>query len=106
MKTMRKYFILLGATLGLFALASCQKEIDIQAPEKNANKHIPFALNAEIVETRTTLDASSWQMAWENGDVLYAVTKDGLWGKPYSEDNEGSSIAEFTFSNGSFATSN
>lgn len=104
MKTMKKISILLGATLGLFALASCQKEVDIQTPENNANKHIPFALNAEIAETKTTLDASTWQMAWENGDVLYAVTKDGLWGIPYTDDNAGNSIAEFTYSDGSFTT--
>ncbi len=101
---MKKYFILLGATLGLFALASCQKEVDILTPENNANNHIPFALNAEIVETRTTLDASSWQMAWAEGDVIYAVTTDGLWGLPYSQDTPGESIADFTYSGGSFTT--
>lgn len=104
MKTMKKISILLGATLGLFALASCQKEVDIQTPEKNANKHIPFALNAEIAETRTTVDAETWEMAWEEGDVIYAVTTDGLWGLPYNQDNDGASIANFTYSDGSFTT--
>ena len=104
MKTMKKYSILLGAAFSLFALASCQKEVDVKTPEsENANKHIPFVLKADT-PTRTTLDADTWEMAWEEGDVLYAVTTDGLWGKPYNQDNSGATIANFTYSEGTFSS--
>lgn len=101
---MKKYSILLGAALGMLALASCQKEIETIVPEINANKHIPFELKADVPETKTTYDADTWEMAWENNDVIYAVTTDGLWGLPYSQDNPGESIADFTYSGGSFTT--
>ena len=76
-KTMKKYSILLGAAFSLFALASCQKEADVNIPENdNSNKHIPFVLKADVPETRTTLDASTSELALENGDIIYAVTTD------------------------------
>ena len=100
---MKKYSILLGAVLGSLALASCQKEAEI-VPTDNADQHIPFALKADVPETRTAFDAATWEMSWENNDVIYAVTTDGLWGLPYGEDNEGTSIADFVYSDGSFAT--
>lgn len=100
---MKKYSILLGAAFSLFALASCQKEVDVQTPEtENANKHIPFVLKAEIPQTRTTLDADTWEMAWEDGDVIYAVTTDEEWGVAFGNDNDGETIANFTYSNGTF----
>lgn len=102
MKTMKKCFILLGATLGLFALASCQKEVEVNVPEKNANKHIPFILKAGLPETKTTIDADTWEMSWADNDVIYAVTTDEEWGKAYADDNDGETIANFTYSDGSF----
>lgn len=106
-KTMKKYSILLGAAFGLFALASCQKEADVNIPESdNAAKHIPFVLKADVPETRTTLDASSWEMAWENGDVIYAVTTDEEWGHAYVDKNNTyiETIAEFINGDGGFST--
>lgn len=102
---MKKYSIFLGAAFGLFALASCQKEVDVNIPEsENAAKHIPFVLKADVPETRTTLDASTWEMAWENGDIIYAVTTDEEWGAPYADDKDAETIAEYSYSNGTFAT--
>ncbi len=105
-KTMKKYSILLGAAFGLFALASCQKEVDVNIPEsENAAKHIPFVLKANVPETRTTIDASTWEMAWENGDIIYAVTTDEEWGAPYSDETPNlESIAEFTYGENGFST--
>ena len=42
---MKKYSILLGAALGIFTLASCQKEADVVVPSNDAVKHIPFELS-------------------------------------------------------------
>lgn len=106
MKTMKKYSILLGAAFSLFTLASCQKEVDVIIPENdNANKHIPFELKADVPETRTTIDAQTWEMAWDNNDVIYAVTTDEEWGAPYSQETPNlESIAEFTNGENGFST--
>lgn len=104
MKTMKKYSILLGVALSLFALASCQKEVDINVSDTDVVKHVPFELNADIPQTRTTIDSETWEMDWENGDILYAVTDDEEWGVAYSSDNDGETIADFTYANGKFST--
>lgn len=101
---MKKYSIILGVTFGLFALASCQKEVDVNIPDTDVVKHIPFELNADIPQTRTTIDAETWEMDWENGDILYAVTEDEEWGVAYASDKDGETIADFTFANGKFST--
>ncbi|MBR5678737.1 MAG: hypothetical protein IKX20_11490 [Paludibacteraceae bacterium] len=105
---MKKYSILLGATFCLFALASCQKEkeVEINTPDDNVSKHVPFALKAQVPETRTTIDAETWEMAWEDGDILYAVTTDEEWGAAWVSDEETNleTIAEFTYSNSDFST--
>ena len=101
---MKKYSTLMGAALGLFALASCQKEVDVVVPDNDTVKHIPFELNADVPQTKTAIDAETWEMDWEDGDVIYAVTTDAEWGKAYGEDNPGSTIADFTYSGGKFAT--
>ncbi len=103
-KTMKKYSILLGAAFGLFALASCQKEVDVNIPDTDVVKHVPFELSADISKTRTTIDPETWEMDWENGDILYAVTEDEEWGAAYKDDNPGETIADFTYSGGKFAT--
>lgn len=108
MKTMKKFYFLLGATLSLFALASCQKEVDVTVPDTDVVKHVPFELNADFPQTRTTIDAETWEMDWENGDILYAVTEDEKWGAPYiDKDNTNiETIAEFTYTGSKFVTEN
>lgn len=101
---MKKYSILLGAALGMLALSSCE-EAKIANPEmEGVKKSIPFELVAKTPETKTTIDAETWQMDWESGDILYAVTTDSEWGVPYSEDNNAETIAEFVYSGTSFST--
>ena len=109
MKTMKKYSMILGATLSIFALASCQKEIDnpkdsLLPGEKVGS--VPFVLNASIAETKTTLDPSTWEVNWEDGDIIYAVTTDEEWGVAYANDNEAATVAEFTYdsTSGKFST--
>ena len=105
-KIMKKYSILLGAALGIFTLASCQKEADVVVPSNDAVKHIPFELNAGVPQLKTTIDAETWKMDWEDGDVIYAVTTDEEWGVAYTSDKEGATIADFTYSGGKFETTN
>lgn len=110
-KTMKKFFIFLSAALASLALASCQKEIEkIVEPvseEHVPNGSIPFALNASIAETKTSLDADTWAVTWNNGDIMYAVTEDEQWGVPYADDHDAATVAEFTYSSatGRFNTS-
>ena len=105
MKTMKKYSILLGAAFAIFALASCQKEVDVNVPDNGVAKHIPFELNADVPQTKTTLDAETWEMDWEDGDVMYAVTTDEAWGEAYPVEAD-ETIAEFVYDSekGSFST--
>lgn len=110
MKTMKKYFILLSAAFVSVALvSSCQKEIGkLQKPiEEPHNEEgvIPFELNANIAETKTTLNTSTYAVTWEASDVLYAVTTDAAWGDgTSSSDASGDNIATFTYSDGKFTT--
>lgn len=111
MKAMKKYSILLSAAFAIFALASCQKEQDLANQEvvNNGPSSIPFELRANIpsIETKTTLNTSTWAVDWEDGDIIYAVTTDEEWGVAYDKDNpETESIAEFTYNEntGKFAT--
>lgn len=103
---MKKYSILMGAAFGMLALASCQKEVEINVPENEGNRHIPFELKADVPETKTTYKADTWEMAWEDGDILYAVTTDEEWGAAYvsSEETNIETIAEFTYSDSKFET--
>ena len=101
---MKKYSIILGVAFSLFALASCQKEVDVNIPDTDVVKHVPFELSADISKTRTTIDPETWEMDWENGDILYAVTEDEEWGAAYKDDNPGETIADFTYSGGKFST--
>lgn len=110
MKTMKKYSILLGAAFAIFALASCQKEQEVTNTEiiDNAPKSVPFVLRANIpsVDTKTTLNTSTWAVDWEDPDVIYAVTTDEAWGVAYNDDKSGETIAEFAYNsvNGTFST--
>lgn len=123
MKTMKKYSILLSATLAILALASCQKEQEIVNEETpnaevidNTPTSVPFVLRADIPsvnseepsgpETKTTLNTSTWAVEWESTDVIYAVTTDKAWGKDYADDKSGDTIAEFAYDSekGTFST--
>lgn len=95
----------MGAAFGMLALASCQQEEIIYPEMEGVKKSIPFELLADTPTTKTTIDANTWEMDWENGDILYAVTTDEEWGKAYTDDNEGETIADFTYSGGKFTTS-
>lgn len=110
MKIMKKFFVILSATLVSLALASCQKEkegvIDdtIVEPEV-VNGVIPFDLNAHIAETKTTLNPSTYVVSWQDNDVLYAVTTDSEWGAgTSSSDASGNNIATFTYNGEKFIT--
>lgn len=81
------------------AAASCQK-VELTPSENTEGS--TFALNASIAQTKTTINGL--EVNWEKGDVLYLVTTDGTWGKPYKEDNAGATIAEYTYSAGTFAS--
>ena len=81
------------------AAASCQK-VELTPSENTEGS--TFALNASIEQTKTTINGL--KVNWEEGDKLYLVTTDGTWGKPYSEDNTTSTIAEYTYSAGTFAS--
>lgn len=81
------------------AAASCQK-VELTPSENTEGSS--FALNASIEQTKTTINGL--EVNWEEGDVLYLVTTDGTWGMPYTEDKTASSIAEYTYSAGTFAS--
>lgn len=123
MKTMKKYSILLSATLAILALASCQKEQEIVNEETpnvevidNTLTSVPFVLRADIPsvnpeepsdpETKTTLNTSTWAVDWESSDIIYAVTTDKAWGQDYADDKSGDTIAEFAYDSekGTFST--
>lgn len=123
MKTMKKYSILLSATLAILALASCQKEQEIVNEETpnvevidNTLTSVPFVLRADIPsvnpedpsdpETKTTLNTNTWAVDWESTDVIYAVTTDKAWGQDYADDKSGDTIAEFAYDSekGTFST--
>lgn len=100
---MKKLFILSSsALLATFALSSCQKELDTIEKDNTPKVEcsIPFELVASIEapSTKTTLDPSTWDVSWDNGDIVYAVTEDEEWGAASGSDAEGATIAEYTYS--------
>lgn len=104
---MKKHIVFFSAFLGLFAFASCEKEVNTPEQESNTiRKSIPFEVVAKTPDTKTTVDAETWEMDWEDGDVLYAVTTDEEWGAAYvsSEETNLETIAEFTYSGSKFST--
>ena len=91
---MKKY---LSCAIALLSLVACQKEaLTISEPSEGST----FDLFADI--TKTTLNGKV--VDWENGDVLYLVTSDGTWGKAYSEDKDGATIADFTYDGTKFSS--
>lgn len=81
------------------AAASCQK-VELTPSENTEGSS--FALNASIEQTKISINGL--EVNWEEGDVLYLVTTDGTWGKPYNDDKSASSIAEYTYSAGTFTS--
>lgn len=78
------------------AAASCKK---VEAVPSESTEGSTFALNASIQQTKTTINGL--EVNWEEGDVLYLVTRDETWGKPYEDDKTASTIAEYTYSSSS-----
>lgn len=111
MTIMKKYSFILSAAFVLFALASCQKEVDITIEKpQDINKeqvgNIPFQLVANLPETKTTLNTDIWAVSWENTDLIYAVTTDSAWGAGDKDsDADGDNVVEFSYDEGVFSTS-
>lgn len=99
MFVMKKIFASVAAFATLVGFVSCQK--NELAPSHNTEGST-FTLSADIEQTRTTING--FEVNWEEGDVLYLVTTDETWGKPSSEDYAASTIAEYTYSAGTFAS--
>lgn len=100
---MKRLTVFSSIAAAALAIAGCQKpEIETIVPGNGEGS--TFELYAEIAQTKTTLDATTYEVAWEEGDVIYMVTSDGTWGVPYAEDNTTESIATFTYSGGKFTT--
>lgn len=100
---MKKIFLLISMAAAV-SFAGCQKnEID---GVDNANKEGSiFELVANICNdaTKTTLDGRT--VEWETGDIIYMVTEDEEWGAAYSSENNNlTTIAEFVYADGKFAT--
>lgn len=99
---MKKLFLLMGMAAAMINFAGCQKN-EIEDPNANLDGST-FELVAEIAQTKTTLDPSTYAVDWVAGDVIYMVTSDGTWGAPYVDDTDATTIAEFTYADGKFAT--
>lgn len=100
LQAMKKSLLFVSA-IAAFAFSSCNvEEAPYQKPSE-AEGSVPFELAASV--TKTTIDAD-WNVAWENGDIIYAVTTDKEWGTPYAEDNTTESIAEFAYDGTGFTT--
>ena len=101
---MKKVFLLMSMAATMFAFAGCQKN-EQEAPVNPNEGGSTFEFVAEIAQTKTTLDVENgYKVDWEEGDLIYMVTSDGTWGKPYEQDKTTESIAEFTYSSGKFTT--
>lgn len=80
---MKKIFSLCLASLA-FLLAGCQEElqetiIDDQKPVELPSDGEVFSFKAEIASTKTILDAETYEMKWDDGDVVYLIDRAGVW---------------------------
>ena len=96
---MKKLVYLSVAIAVGIAAASCQQ---VEPVPSEITEGSSFALNASIEQTKTSIN--ELEVNWEEGDILYLVTTDGTWGKPYSEDKTASTIAEYAYSSESFTS--
>lgn len=95
---MKKLSVLLSAALVMFALSGCQNDIEEGINANNSAEGSSFVLSADIVSTRTTTDAATYKVDWENGDVIYVVTTDGTWGRAYQNgESDDAKAKEFTY---------
>lgn len=95
---MKKSAIILGTAAAALALASCNKQELVPAP---AGDGVQISFNAQIDEaTKTTLDPSTYEVAWEDGDVIYVITESGPWGTPWDSDKTTNSIKDFIYNAG------
>lgn len=100
---MKKLFLFALAT-AMMSFAGCQ-QMEQEAPVNPNEGGSTFEFVADIAQTKTTLDvANGYKVDWEAGDVVYMVTSDGTWGKPYSEDKDAETIAEFKYADGKFTS--
>lgn len=99
MLVMKRIFTTLVSLATLVGFVSCQKTEQTLSQNTEGSR---FTLSADILQTKTTVNGL--EVNWEEGDILYLVTTNGTWGKPYKEDNAGASIAEYTYLAGTFAS--
>lgn len=99
MLVMKRIFTTLVSLATLVGFVSCQKTEQTLSQNTEGSG---FTLSADIQQTKTTINGL--EVNWEDGDVLYLVTTDGTWGMPYTEDKSASSIAEYTYSAGTFTS--
>ena len=85
----------------MVSFAGCQKN-EMNSVDDIKGKASSFELVADIAQTKTTLDGMT--VEWEEGDIIYMVTSDETWGKPYADDNAGTTIADFVYADGKFTT--
>ena len=98
---MKKISFVLSAAFVLFALASCQKEVEVEITETpetivEQTGSIPFVLQANLPQTKTVLNPSDYTVTWGDGDVVYAVTTDEAWGSGATSTD--ATCAPFTYS--------
>ena len=96
---MKKYLVSIASLAAMIGLVACQKTEIKPSPIAEGST---FTLAADIEQTKTTLNGL--EVNWEEGDILYLVTTDGTWGKPFKEDTECATIAEYTYAGGEFTS--
>lgn len=96
---MKRIIASVATIAALVGFVSCQKT-DL-VPSQNTEGST-FTLSADIQQTKTTINGL--EVNWEEGDVLYLVTTDGPWGKPYNDDKGGATIAEYTYAGSEFTS--
>ena len=101
---MKKCFFF-ALTAAIMSFAGCQEK-ELNAPVNSNEGSSTFELVADIAQTKTTLDAETYEVEWETGDIVYLVTSDGTWGAPYvDKDNTNiETIAEFEYADGRFTS--
>ena len=97
---MKKYLVSIASLAAMIGLVACQKTEIKPSPIAEGST---FTLAADIEQTKTTLNGL--EVNWEEGDILYLVTtNNGPWGKPFTEDEKGATIAEYTYADGEFTS--
>ena len=101
---MKKLLVLMGLATAAFSFTGCQKN-EMKDADNGFKGTSTFEFVADIAQTKTTLDPDTYAVDWEEGDVIYMVTKDEEWGAAYSSDNNNvTTIAEFVYADGKFVT--